>query len=108
MLAQRPAANSQAYDHRGGAGIDGDAAKLQRKLRTADDRPCSGSSLSLDVVDASVQHNIIMALAQSETEVFDVVLRLCQAKKCVPELGHRPAGHGILRAGEKLIIHEPW
>lgn len=105
ILAQQPSENSQVYD---GGRIDGEAARLQRKLRSADDRPCTGGSLTLDIVDSGVQYNVILALAQSETEVFDVVLRLCQAKKCVTELSLRPAGHGILQPGERLTIHEPW
>lgn len=60
------------------------------------------------VIDAGVQHNLIMLLAQSDTEVFDVVLRLCKAKESIPALASRPTGHGILQAGERIIVQGPW
>lgn len=84
-----------------------------------------GESLVLTVVDAGVQHNIILALAHSATEehatmhpagtlnalptqVFDIVLRLCKTTEAVPTLGSRPAGQGILLPGETLTLHAPW
>jgi len=112
FLMSQPAQHSQINERSDGKFISGgDAAKLQRKLRI-DSAPCSdesqGQTLSLSVIDAGVQHNLIMLLAQTDTEVFDVVLRLCKAKESIPALVSRPAGHGILQTGENIILHGPW